>query len=71
MIRNEQNQTLICNQVTIEGPGIDTIKFHILTETPGVRDMMVLHFTNNSTTRIRNLIISSFPTKPASILLKR
>ena len=31
MIRNEHNQTLICNQVTIEGPGID-IKFHILTK---------------------------------------
>ena len=55
MIRNEQNQTLICNQVTIEEPSIDTIKFHILTETPGVRDMTVLHFTNNSTTRIKKL----------------
>ena len=27
MIRNEQNQTLICNQVTLEGPGIDQFNF--------------------------------------------
>ena len=27
MIRNEQNQTLICNQVTLERPGIDQLNF--------------------------------------------
>ena len=27
MTRNEQNQTFICNQVTLERPGIDQLNF--------------------------------------------
>ena len=70
MIRNEHNETLICNQVTIEWPRIYTIKFPILKETPGGRDMAVQNITSNLTTRIKNKITSSFQTRPASILLK-